>query len=328
MVKSSLIKPKVRKMTKKNFAILLLLLVLVQPSQFNANRKVLATSNDNIYISMQATYNYWQDLKPTTTASYRLSSDTYWGNNSINLRGTERLSLSLTTINMEVPLTSSTKFKFSWKFDSTQYDYIGFILYTPVHGYWVVSYFGHTVFGNGSNQGIYEFANEQPNTWYAHTVNIGQLFSQTYGSIPSKITSVHIVNAYFGSTGLVTSNQVSYFDDFMFYSGNGSFISEPTPRANQNTSPVNILGNQNVWILAGLLGLGAVGLVVTYKSKANQKALRNHSQQIKFNPLRTDQNNRNLKSMVTMNICVNCHARIDSTDRFCANCGAPIISLK
>ena len=314
-------------MSRKNLAILLAFVVLIQPTQLYLNGRALTTSNDNVYFSMKTIFNYWQDLKPTTTTSYYLSTNTYWSNDSVNLRGTERLALSLTDINMEVQLTSNSMFKFAWKFDSTQYDYIGFILYTPTNSYYITSYFGHTTFVNVTNSAIYEFNNEQPNTWYQHTINIGQLFLQAFGFIPAKITNINIENAYFDSAGLINSNQVSYFDDFMFYAGNSSFISEPTPITYQNTGTIsNIFGNQNVLIIVGLIGLGVLGLLFIYKSKVNQKVLKDHARNMQFNPLKIDQENS--KSIRTSNICVHCHSRIDATDIFCSNCGTPVISLK
>jgi hypothetical protein len=128
--------------------------------------------------------------------------------------------MNLTSNNLEQSLTNNSLFNFAWKFQSTAYDYIGFILYTPnnsYNSYFITSDFGHTIFGNSSTQGIYEFTNEQPNTWYEHEVNLTALFLQTYSYLPEKIVSIDMVNAYFGANGLLDSDQVSYFDNFKIY---------------------------------------------------------------------------------------------------------------
>lgn len=101
-----------------------------------------------VSVLMNQTFSQWEDLQPTASGTYALTQDTtYWGNSTINLNGTERIRSNLTANNLGVKLTNNSLFKFAWKFQSTVYDYIGFILYTPNNSFYITSDFGHTIFG-------------------------------------------------------------------------------------------------------------------------------------------------------------------------------------
>ena len=315
---------------------------MVQPAQFYQDGKVFVSSNDKVYISIKENFKYLKDIKPATGGNFGLSTDAYWSNVSLNLNGTERLQLNLTNINMEFPLTNNSKFKFAWKFESTQYDFIGFILYTPTLPYWVVSYFGDTNYVNGTKQGIYEYKNEKTNTWYEHEINIGQLYLQSYGTLPEKIISINLLNVYLSSSSTISTNQVSYFDDFTFYSNNGSVNVVPSSNTSQNSSTKanetagntnqnpsiisNIFENESIWVVTGL-GLILISIaVIIYKSNDNRKILRDYKHQENFKVLKTEQ--KGVKSIIKANICINCQTKLDPADRFCENCGTPIIILK
>ena len=229
-------------MKKKYFTIVIVFLLFL-PS---LNSKALTNTNTNdLKVSMHDSFTNWKELDPTVVKNYSLDTqNTYWSSASMKLWGTNRLVLNLTENNMEYTLTNNSMFKFAWKFQSTQYDYIGFILYTPTNSYYIVSYFGQTVFVNSSTSAIYEFSNEKPNTWYEHEVNLTALFLQSYGFLPDKIVSVELINAYFGSNGLITSNQVSYFDNFNFV----PLSTLSSSNSNTQVQKISINQTKSLWV--------------------------------------------------------------------------------
>ena len=184
------------------------------------------------YTSINRSFANWIVITSLNNSIETVSnSNTVWGLDSIHLLGTQIIGLNLTQNADEYSLTNNSLFKFSWYFTSRQFNYLGFILFTPNDTYriYIVSYFKGT-FANTTSSAIYEYKNEQINTWYEHQINLTAMFLQAYSTLPPKVIEIEIVNTYFGSCGciLTASNQESYFDDFLIYSGNIS-SDRPTP---------------------------------------------------------------------------------------------------
>lgn len=300
-------------LNKKFYSLILLLVLSLTPIAINRSSSGIYSS---IYISMDNAYNLWTNFSSVGSVNYSLSSDSYWSANSLKLTGTEVLYLDLTKYNTEYHLADNSMFKFAWKFESNSSDYIGFILYTidliytQTKSYYIVSSFNPVNFSNSTTSAIYEFNKEQPNSWYEHTVNLTALFLQSYLTLPEKIVGVKILNANFGSTGLKSSNQISYFDDFEFYYNNQT-TSLKTITNSPDTANTNIIYNSYFWLLLITSVISISGFFFNFKSRRNRK---NYHALVK--------SNHNSKSL----LCLKCGSKLIPSDKFCSNCGTPIVS--
>ena len=110
-------------------------------------------------ISMENTYNYWTTIDSTSASSYSLINNGFSSNSSIQMRGTIAIYLNLTKYNLEYSMHSNSMIRFSWRFTSNSYDYIGIKLLTDKEQYYIISYFGNNGFYNNSNYGLREFTN-------------------------------------------------------------------------------------------------------------------------------------------------------------------------
>ena len=293
----------------------------------------MAIVPSNEEISMENTYNYWTTYESTSASSYSLISNGYSSNSSIQMTGTIVLYLNLTKYNLEYSLNSNSMIRFSWRFTSNSYDYIGIKILTNTEHYYFVSHFGKNQFYNNSNYGFREFTNEQPNTWYEHDVNLSALYLQNYGTIPTKIQGILLSNYYYTST-LVSSNQLSNFDNIVFYSGNNT----PSLIVNSSLNSLKTTnsGNTPFQIMIGILlvgGVGIIGAVVYSRAKRQNKNLGVHNEQSEV--LKDNQFNNqtqyqyqkqeyNKLNNFNLSLCPNCKEEALPEDVFCHNCGSRI----
>ena len=83
-------------------------------------------------------------------------------------------------------------------------------------------------------------------------------------------------------------------------------------------------GLSSVWFFIGIVPIGAMGLIIYYIRVVKQRPI--HKKQV-LDKLQNVQPNSEKHVIQKKNICVKCHALIFPEDKFCQNCGTPIIRL-
>jgi len=200
----------------------------------------------------------WKLYYETEGSDFNITSDfANTGEYSARLEGRTRYRYGFVN-ETSMAFTSNTTVSFSWMFPNYAGYYIGIIIYTSGPGLYLMSHFSG-IYGNNSGYMILEYDNEALNTWYAHTVNISSLFLDYYGSLPENLTSIHVINRGYGSSGdLLPTAQVTYYDSIFISNGEEDF---PDP-----TITITTLG---YGILTALSVLTVFVVIFTRKTKKN-----------------------------------------------------------
>lgn len=117
---------------------------------------------------------------------------------------------------------------------------------------------------------------------------------------------------------ITTTNSANYIYNNPSYSSTSQVIYQGV------TKPITI--NSSVLIILAVGGIGVIGIVSIIYSKQRQMNLRRGSN----NSIASQTTNSIVNNSIylTKNFCVNCHSKIDPSDRYCQNCGSPIILIE
>ncbi len=177
----------------------------------------------------------WEVISEHSGSDFQLDTTVkYEGDSSGRLNGTTRYRYNFTkNLGQYVPFTSNTSLSFTWRFENTLVDYIGFILFTPLGqpDIYVTSYFGGDIYLNNSNYLVIQYRNEATFTWYVHTLNLTQAYMQYYGYTPDSILALDVLNFYDTNP----TGQITNFDSLLI--SNLLTITPPTSTEPSTTSP-------------------------------------------------------------------------------------------
>ena len=93
---------------------------------------------------------------------------------------------------------------------------------------------------------------------------------------------------------------------------NKDIITEPTNTLN------NGISNKDIGILLVLVFIGIMGVIVIIRARTSRKSIEGYTNQ---------ETNRNYNNTGIKNgsICINCNVKIGLNDRYCQNCGTPVL---
>jgi uncharacterized membrane protein len=112
---------------------------------------------------------------------------------------------------VNIPVTPEKQFTFSYYFPSKDVSYVGYLVdfNNGKEAYYISLFSGWFV--NNPSYYLYQYYDEQINTWNTHTVNIYEDYLNVYGDVPLnlEITSISIL---MGDPYFTDQTQTAYFD--------------------------------------------------------------------------------------------------------------------